>query len=50
MKSKAISKNDFLKFVPQLDERMMVIGMTGSGKTFFAEKVLNWRRDRRAHV
>jgi len=44
MKSKQQSKNDFLRFLPKPDERMMIIGMTGSGKTFFAEKILNWRK------
>lgn len=44
MKSKMGSKRAFLKFLPKPDERMMIIGMTGSGKTFFAEKILNWRK------
>lgn len=43
MKSKQKSKKPFLNFLPKYDERMMIIGMTGSGKTFFAEKILRWR-------
>ncbi len=43
-KSKTQSQPNFLNFIPRLDERMMIIGMTGSGKTYFAEKILRWRK------
>lgn len=43
MKFKDKSKTSFLNFLPKYDERMLVVGMTGSGKTFFAEQILRWR-------
>lgn len=43
MKSKRNSTNSFLKFLPKPDERMLIVGMTGSGKTFLAERILRWR-------
>jgi len=42
--SKKKSAQTFLNFLPRIDERMMIIGMTGSGKTYFAEKILRWRK------
>lgn len=38
------SKQSFLSFLPKPDERTLIFGMTGSGKTFLAEKLLQWRK------
>lgn len=38
------SSPNFLNFLPKPDERTIIFGMTGSGKTFLAEKILRWRK------
>jgi len=38
------SKPNFLNFLANPDERTFICGMTGSGKTFLAEKLLAWRK------